>query len=68
MSSQSEPKYEGWGAFGPDSVKGNFKWFEYEPKTFCDDDIECRFGLSPSPILSLADTLSQDPILWCLCF
>jgi hypothetical protein len=46
MSAQQEPKYEGWGAFGPDSIKGNFKWFEYEPKTFCDDDIECGYPLT----------------------
>lgn len=46
VTKQQEPKYEGWGAFGPDSIKGNFKWFEYEPKTFCDDDIECRFGIA----------------------
>lgn len=40
MSSYTEPTYEGWGAFAPDSVKGNFKWFKYDPKTFCDDDVE----------------------------
>lgn len=39
MSNQ-EVTYEGWGAFGADSVKGNFKWHKYEPKTFCEDDVE----------------------------
>lgn len=38
--------FEGWGAFAPDSVKGNFKWFEYEPKMWCEDDIECDFFAS----------------------
>lgn len=36
----TENKFEGWGAFDKDSIKGNLKWFEYEPKQFADDDIE----------------------------
>jgi len=42
MSDNKEIKYEGWGAFDKTSIQGNFKWFEYEPKTFCDDDIEFK--------------------------
>lgn len=42
MSEHKEVKYEGWGAFDKTSIQGNFKWFEYEPKTFCEDDIECE--------------------------
>jgi len=33
-------KFEGWAGMDKDSVKGNLKFIEYEPKTFCDDDIE----------------------------
>jgi alcohol dehydrogenase (NADP+) len=43
-ASSNSYKFEGWGAFAPDSIKGNLKWFEYEPKEFAEDDIdsECR--------------------------
>jgi hypothetical protein len=30
----------GWGAFGPDSVEGNFKKFEYEPKPWEETDVD----------------------------
>jgi hypothetical protein len=53
MSESKDIKFEGWGAFDKTSIQGNFKWFEYEPKTFCEDDIEC---MSSSPI-SLVDLL-----------
>jgi len=33
-------QFHGWGAFGADSIKGNFKEFDYTPKPFDDDDIE----------------------------
>lgn len=36
----SDAKFHGWGAFGADSIEGNFKEFDYEPKPFDDDDIE----------------------------
>ena len=39
----AERKFEGWGAFDKNSVKGELKWFEYEPKKFVDDDIESEF-------------------------
>lgn len=42
------PSTTGWGAFGPDSVEGNFKKFEYEPKTFQETDVDsesCRGAL-----------------------
>jgi hypothetical protein len=45
MSESKDIKYEGWGAFDKTSIEGNFKWFEYEPKTFCEDDIECTYSL-----------------------
>jgi hypothetical protein len=38
--SNTDYKFEGWGAFGPDSIEGKFKWFEYEPKEFADDDLD----------------------------
>jgi hypothetical protein len=53
MSESKDIKFEGWGAFDKTSIQGNFKWFEYEPKTFCEDDIEC---MSASP-MSLVDLL-----------
>jgi alcohol dehydrogenase (NADP+) len=36
----SEAQFHGWGAFGADSIQGNFKEFDYAPKPFDDDDIE----------------------------
>ena len=41
----SENKFEGWGAFDKDSINGKLKWFEYEPKQFADDDLECESSL-----------------------
>jgi hypothetical protein len=40
----AEPKYEGWGAFDKNSIKGELKWFEYEPKKFVDDDVEREYN------------------------
>jgi hypothetical protein len=39
-------QFHGWGAFGADSIKGNFKEFDYTPKPFDDDDIESESFLS----------------------
>jgi hypothetical protein len=36
-------QFHGWGAFGADSIKGNFKEFDYTPKPFDDDDIESEY-------------------------
>jgi hypothetical protein len=45
-------QFHGWGAFGADSIKGNFKEFDYTPKPFDDDDIESEsLFLLPSPVL-----------------
>jgi alcohol dehydrogenase (NADP+) len=38
-------QFHGWGAFGADSIKGNFKEFDYTPKPFDDDDIESMSDL-----------------------
>jgi hypothetical protein len=38
----SDAKFHGWGAFGPDSIEGNFKEFDYEPKPWDEDDIESK--------------------------
>lgn len=35
-------KFSGWGAFGTDSVKGNFKKFSYEPKKWAEDDVDIK--------------------------
>jgi hypothetical protein len=68
MSEHKEVKYEGWGAFDKTSIQGNFKWFEYEPKTFCEDDIECESTFSLVHTSGhVTDVLSQNPILWSLC-
>lgn len=41
MSSSTEQrKFEGWQAMDENSVKGQMKWAEYEPKEFADDDVE----------------------------
>jgi hypothetical protein len=46
-SSSSDYKFAGWGAFGPDSIQGKFKWFEYEPKQFADDDVDSEQARVP---------------------
>ena len=46
MSSEGQNKFEGWGAFAPDSVQGNFKWFDYEPKEWAEDDVESEHNLT----------------------
>lgn len=43
----TERKFEGWGAFDKNSIKGELKWFEYEPKKFVDDDIESESAFFP---------------------
>ena len=43
----TERKYEGWGEFDKNSIKGELKWFEYEPKQFVDDDVESKSSFSP---------------------
>jgi alcohol dehydrogenase (NADP+) len=53
----SDNKFQGWGAFGKDSIEGNMKWFDYEPKPFDDDDIESTFT-----VVDIADTVN---ILYC---
>ncbi|KAG7529693.1 hypothetical protein FFLO_05499 [Filobasidium floriforme] len=40
--SATDYKFEGWGAFGPDSVEGNFKKFEYEPKPWEETDVDIK--------------------------
>jgi hypothetical protein len=69
-------QFHGWGAFGADSIKGNFKEFDYTPKPFDDDDIESEFHLSgfsrllPSDRFGLAAlsmlTFSRHHLLWYL--
>lgn len=47
----SEAQFHGWGAFGADSIEGNFKEFDYAPKPFDDDDIESKSPLSLQPLV-----------------
>lgn len=41
----SDAKFHGWAAFGADSIKGNFKEWDYTPKPFDDDDIESEYRI-----------------------
>ena len=36
-------KFEGWAGFDKDSVKGNLKFIDYEPKKWNEDDIDGEF-------------------------
>lgn len=47
----SEAQFHGWGAFGPDSIEGNFREFDYAPKPFDDDDIESKSPMSLQPLV-----------------
>lgn len=38
--SQADRKFEGWAAMDENSIKGEMKWIEYEPKQFAEDDVE----------------------------
>lgn len=51
MDPYTPPKYEGWGAFDKTSTQGNFKWFEYEPKKWAEDDVESESHLILVPLL-----------------
>ncbi|GAA5890547.1 hypothetical protein JCM6882_002957 [Rhodosporidiobolus microsporus] len=42
MAAEQDYKFEGWQAHAEDSVKGNFKWGEYEPKAFAEDDVDIK--------------------------
>lgn len=35
-------KFQGWLGFDKDSVKGNMKWQEFEPKPFEETDIDIK--------------------------
>lgn len=39
-STQTDRKFEGWAAMDENSIKGEMKWTEYEPKPFANDDVE----------------------------
>jgi hypothetical protein len=41
--SGTDYKFEGWGAFAPDSIEGNFKKFEYTPKKWEETDVDSTF-------------------------
>lgn len=67
-------RISGWGAFGPDSVEGNFKKFEYEPKPWEETDVDstsmpsiaCAENLRVADIVLLVMcTFSQDHVLRC---
>lgn len=50
-------QFHGWGAFGADSIKGNFKEFDYTPKPFDDDDIESESIFSFARFLSISRSM-----------
>jgi len=42
-ATESSPaKFTGWGAFGKDSIEGNFKLFDYEPKKWDETDVDIK--------------------------
>ncbi|WVQ78888.1 hypothetical protein IAT38_000979 [Cryptococcus sp. DSM 104549] len=50
-------KFEGWAGDSPESIKGNLKWTEYEPKAFADDDVDIKIlycGICASDISVLS--------------
>ena len=49
-------KFQGWMGLDKDSVKGNMKWQEYEPKTWTEDDVDIKIthcGICGSDIHTL---------------
>ncbi|KAJ9100502.1 hypothetical protein QFC21_003541 [Naganishia friedmannii] len=42
MSTATDYKFEGWGAFDKNSIKGELKWFEYEPKHWQETDVDIK--------------------------
>ncbi|KAK8847355.1 hypothetical protein IAR55_005212 [Kwoniella newhampshirensis] len=57
MSGAQDYKFEGWAGDSPDSIKGNLKWIEYEPKKFADDDVDIKVhycGICASDISTLS--------------
>lgn len=64
----SDAKFHGWAAFGPDSIEGNFKEWDYEPKPFDDDDIESEWQADPSVSSLQLTEASRHHLLWYLRF
>ncbi|WVQ69184.1 uncharacterized protein L199_007400 [Kwoniella botswanensis] len=65
--SNTEYKFEGWAGFGPDSVEGNLKFIEYEPKQFAEDDIDIAIkycGICASDISTLSEGWGELKDMW----
>lgn len=44
MGSTSAPKFEGWLGLDAESVHGNMKWGEFEPKKWTEDDVDIEIS------------------------
>jgi hypothetical protein len=42
-SAPKQRKFEGWAAMDSNAIKGEMKWTQYQPKEFCDDDVEREY-------------------------
>ncbi|WVR04587.1 hypothetical protein IAU60_001595 [Kwoniella sp. DSM 27419] len=56
--SDTEYKFAGWAGDAPDCIEGKFKWIEYEPKQFAEDDIDLKIlycGICASDISTVSE-------------
>ncbi|WVQ81645.1 hypothetical protein IAT38_003769 [Cryptococcus sp. DSM 104549] len=54
--SKTDYKFEGWAGENKDSVNGNLKWIQYEPKEFAEDDVDIKIlycGICASDVSTL---------------
>jgi D-arabinose 1-dehydrogenase-like Zn-dependent alcohol dehydrogenase len=60
----SDVKFQGWLGLDPESVKGNMKWGEFEPKKWEEDDVDIEIshcGICGSDLHMLRSGWGQTP-------
>ncbi|WVQ81668.1 hypothetical protein IAT38_003793 [Cryptococcus sp. DSM 104549] len=65
--SMTDYKFEGWAGENKDSVKGNLKWIQYEPKEFAEDDVDLKIlycGICGTDISTLSEGWFPLGELW----
>ncbi|WWC67864.1 uncharacterized protein I206_101781 [Kwoniella pini CBS 10737] len=67
MSTSTDYKFEGWAGSGPESIEGNLKFIEYEPKQFAEDDVDLKIlycGICASDISTLSEGWGPLGDMW----
>ncbi|KAK6006547.1 hypothetical protein QM012_006957 [Aureobasidium pullulans] len=67
--SGTDYKFEGWLGHDPESVKGNMKWGEFEPKKWSEDDVDIKVshcGICGSDLHMLKSGWGETPYPCCV--